>query len=203
MRRVDRIYAHLLTTPPTTPPATFPRKGVVAAAAPRQLSAQQLDEFRARGFLLLRQWVPEHELVEVTSDSAALIERGRCGPFGDERWNFTSSALDPAGRAVVPSRINQLQDPDMPLSFQMLLAYPPLLSAAAQLMAAGKGPSASKVACNKFACAVQAMVFKMPFHSIGVPWHQDPVNIVHVPAFNVDVYLDKVNLYQADRDDPP
>ena len=73
----------------------------------------------------------------------------------------------------------------MPPSFQLLLAYPPLLATAAALMASVGGDS------RAFCAGVPgALVYKVPHRGFPVPWHQDPVVIKRYPAFNVDVYLD-------------
>ena len=133
-------------------------------------------------YLLVKSLVPPSELVAVDRDSMALIERGLQGPFGDARWNYGE---DPDDASPIPRRINGLADDDMPPSFQLLLAYPPLLATAAALMADANGES------RAFAAGVPgALVYKVPHRGFPVPWHQDPVVIRRYPAFNVDVYLD-------------
>jgi phytanoyl-CoA hydroxylase len=146
------------------------------------VSAEGVASFRANGFLLIKQLVPEEELRQVDADSRELIERGLAGPFGDGRWNYGE---DPEGGPPIPRRINGLADDDMPPSFQLLLAYPPLLAAAAALMADVGGDS------RAFCAGVPgALVYKVPRRGFPVQWHQDPVVIKRFPAFNVDVYLD-------------
>jgi hypothetical protein len=116
----------------------------------------------------------------VDVDSKELIERGMAGPFGDSRWDYGEFPNDPAV-GPVPRRINGLADDDMPPSFRLLMAYPPLLAAASALMGGG---------C--IAAAVPgALVYKVPRRGFPVPWHQDPVVVRRFPTFNVDVYLDK------------
>ena len=53
-----------------------------------------MASFRANGFLLVKQLIPEEELRQVDRDSLELIERGLAGPFGDGRWNYGE---DPEG----------------------------------------------------------------------------------------------------------
>ena len=157
--------------------------GSVAPAEPDcPVSADDVAFFRANGYLLVKSLVPPSELVDVDRDSMALIERGEHGPFGDARWNYGD---DPDDASPIPRRINGLADDDMPPSFQLLLAYPPLLATAAALMADANGES------RAFAAGVPgALVYKVPHRGFPVPWHQDPVVIRRYPAFNVDVYLD-------------
>ena len=141
------------------------------------LTQDQLDAFARDGFLLVKGLVPEHERADVDRDSLELIERGKAGPFGDDRWVYRE---DPEfGNRLCTFRINQLLAPDMPQSFRLLLAYPPLLRAVSQLMGG-----------DLFATSVHSLVFKMPKHGVPAPWHQDPVKVFRYPVFNMDVYLD-------------
>ena len=143
----------------------------------RPLTKAQLRDFAANGFLLVPGLVPESELVAPDQDSLALIERGIGGPFGDERWRY---GADPAsGKEHCLFRVNNLAALDMPQSFQVLLAYPPLLAAVSQL-----------VNGDQFAASVHALVFKLPRHGVPAHWHQDPVKVFHFPVFNMDIYLD-------------
>ena len=99
------------------------------------------------------------------------------GPFGDERWRY---GADPAsGKEHCLFRVNNLAALDMPQSFQVLLAYPPLLAAVSQL-----------VNGDQFAASVHALVFKLPRHGVPAHWHQDPVKVFRFPVFNMDIYLD-------------
>ena len=141
------------------------------------LRPEQLDSFARDGFLLAKGLVPIHERGAVDRDSMELIERGKNGPFGDDRWLFRPDPLH--GNQPCVFRVNQLQAPDMRRSFQIMLAYPRLLRAVSQLMGG-----------DTFAASVQALVFKMPFHGVPAPWHQDPVKVFRFPVFNTDIYLD-------------
>ena len=184
--RLALFGSHLRNSPPpATRDRTSPWTTIGAAAPSQSCGTGDLAAFRADGFLLLRGLVPPEELEAVDRDSMALIERGLAGrPLGDARWNYGE---DPANRSSPPisRRINGLSDEDMPPSFRLLLAYPPLLAVVAALMADANGPS------RAFAAGVPgALVFKVPFNGFPVPWHQDPVAIKRFPAFNLDVYLD-------------
>lgn len=148
-----------------------------ATIADLPLSRDQLESFQRNGFVLAKGLVPEHERAAVDQDSMALIERGLNGPFGDDRWKFRP---DPEhSDRLCAFRVNQLQAPDMPRSFQVMLAYPPLLQAVSQLMGG-----------DTFAASVHALVFKIPRHGVPAPWHQDPVTVFRFPVFNTDIYLD-------------
>ncbi len=141
------------------------------------LTQVQLDAFARDGFLLVKGLVPETERAGVDRDSLELIERGKAGPFGDDRWQYRE---DPEhDNQLCVFRVNQLLAPDMPRSFQLLLAYPPLLHAVSQLMGG-----------DVFATSVHSLVFKLPKHGAPAPWHQDPVKIFRFPVFNMDIYLD-------------
>ena len=144
---------------------------------PQPLTRRQLQDFAANGFLHVPAMVPESELAEPDRDSLALIERGVDGPFGDDRWRYGE---DPeSGKAHCLYRVNDLAAADMPQSFQILLAYPPLLAAVSQL-----------VCGDEFAASVHALVFKLPRHGVPARWHQDPVKVFRFPVFNMDIYLD-------------
>ena len=144
------------------------------------LSPEQLEFFARNGFLLAKGLVTESERAAVDRDSMALIDKGRNGPFGDKRWQYRT---DPEhGNKNCLYRVNQLQAEDMPRSFQMLLAYPPLLHAVSQLMGG-----------DTFAASVHSLVFKLPYHGVPAPWHQDPVKVFRFPVFNTDIYLDAAN----------
>ena len=145
------------------------------------LSRRQLQDFAANGFLHVSSMVPERELAAPDRDSLALIERGADGPVDDERWRYGS---DPAfGKAHCLYRVNDLAAADMPSSFQVLLAYPPLLAAVRQL-----------VNGDEFAASVHALVFKLPRHGVPARWHQDPVKVFRFPVFNMDIYLDEATV---------
>ena len=72
--------------------------------------------------------------------------RGIDGPFGGDRWLH---GADPErGKDECLYRVNNLAAADMPSSFQVLLAYPPLLAAVSQLMNG-----------DELAASVHALVF--------------------------------------------
>ena len=137
--RLGRIRSHLCAAPSPSTSSTGICGAAVAAtlaaaadpAAANPCSVEMIASFRANGFLLIPGLVPLSELAAVDSDSLALIEKGLGGPFGDARWNFGDDGPD----SQIPRRINGLADDDMPESFRLLLAYPPLLAAAAACMA--------------------------------------------------------------------
>lgn len=141
------------------------------------LTQQQIDAFNRDGFLHVPALVEPAELSEVDRDSLTLIERGRAGAFGDERWRYREDPEDDDTPHLY--RIDRLEAADMPRSFQLLLAYPRLLGAVSQLMAG-----------DVFAASVHSLVFKLPRHGVPAPWHQDPVKVFRFPVFNMDVYLD-------------
>ena len=142
------------------------------------LTQSQLDAFVRDGFLHIPGFIPESELTQPDTDSMALIERGLNDPEVDDRWLYQD---DPeTGQDHCHYRINGILKDDMPPSFQMLVAYPPLLKAVSQLMNG-----------DHFATSVQSLVFKLPHHGVPALWHQDPVRIFRFPVFNVDIYLDE------------
>jgi phytanoyl-CoA hydroxylase len=181
--RLSRIHSHLAHTAASPAGAVAPPPAA-PSRLPSPCSAEDVASFRADGYLLLPGLIPAVELAAVDRDSRALIERGLDGPFGDDRWNYGEDPAEPSA-APIPRRINGLADDDMPPSFQVLMAYPPLLAAAAALMADVNGES------RAFCAGVPgALVYKVPRRGFPVAWHQDPVVIKRFPAFNVDVYLD-------------
>lgn len=139
------------------------------------ISDAQVRDFKVDGFLHLPGFIPPSELEPVVRDADALVNKGRGGYFGDDRYDYSN-------RGKTLRRINALFEPDMPESFQLLLAYPPLMGAIGRLMDG-----------DAFASSVHAMVVKAPREGAAVPWHQDPVHVHRFPAFNVDVYLDASN----------
>jgi hypothetical protein len=141
----------------------------------KPLAETQLRNFKADGFLHLPGFIPDDELAPVLRDADHLVEKGIGGYFGDDRYDYSNQ-----GKTL--RRINALFEEDMPDSFRLLLAYPPLLGAISQLMDG-----------DAFAASVHAMVVKVPHEGVPVPWHQDPVRVHRFPAFNVDVYLDESN----------
>jgi len=141
----------------------------------RPLTDDQLRDFKADGYLHLPGFVPPEELDPVRRDADALVEKAIGGEFGDDRFTYENK-----GRTL--RRINALFEPDMPESFQVLLAWPRLMGAISQLMDH-----------DIFAASVHAMVVKVPREGYPVPWHQDPVAVRRFPAFNVDIYLDESN----------
>lgn len=143
----------------------------------RPLTPKQLRDFAADGFLHVPSMVPEDELAAPDRDSMELIERGIEGPFGDDRWRYRPDLAHGLERCLY--RVNDLAAADMPSSFQVLLAYPPLLAAVSQLMNG-----------DEFAASVHALVFKLPRHGVPAHWHQDPVKVFRFPVFNMDIYLD-------------
>ena len=152
---------------------------------PNPLTDEQIADFAANGFLHVPELVPETELIAPDRDSMALIERGLDGPSGDDRWLYQG---DPeSNREHCLYRINDLAAEDMPRSFQILLVYPPLLTAVSQLM---RG--------DEFAASVHALVFKIPGHGIPARWHQDPVKVFRFPIFNRDIYLDDASAVGVD-----
>ena len=142
-----------------------------------KLSIEELDSFVRNGFLVCRGAIPERELVDVDRDSMELIDKGKDGPFGDERWRYGKDEVFNKHSCLY--RVNRLDDADMPESFSILLAYPPLLRTVHSLV---KG--------DAFAASVHALVFKLPEHGFPALWHQDPVKVFHFPVFNMDIYLD-------------
>ena len=142
-----------------------------------QLTSEELGAFARNGFLVCRGAIPENELAQVDSDSMDLIERGQKGSFGDQRWCYGVDKLHDKDSCLY--RVNRLDDDDMPSSFSVLLAYPPLLRAVHAL-----------VNGDAFAASVHALVFKLPKHGYPALWHQDPVKVFHFPVFNMDIYLD-------------
>ena len=142
------------------------------------LTQSQLDAFVRDGFLHIPGFIPESELTQPDSDSMALIERGLNDHEVDDRWLYQD---DPeTGQDHCHYRIDGILKDDMPPSFQMLMAYPPLLKAVSQLMNG-----------DHFATSVHSLVFKLPHHGVPALWHQDPVRIFRFPVFNVDIYLDE------------
>ena len=118
--------------------------------------------------MLIPGLIPPAELAPVDADSLALIEKGLGGPFGDSRWNYGEDASE-----LVPRRINGLVDDDMPESFRLLLAYPPLLAAAAACMADVNGES------KAFAASVPgALVYKVSYPSSPNPHNPHLIRII-------------------------
>ena len=96
------------------------------------LAQSQLDTFIHDGFLHLPGFIPESELIDPDNDSIALIERGLGDPDVDDRWLFQDD--HETGRERCLYRVNGIFDEDMSDSFQVLMAFPPLLKAVSQLM---------------------------------------------------------------------
>ena len=145
------------------------------------LAQSQLDAFIRDGFLHLPGFIPESELIDPDNDSMALIERGLGDPDVDDRWLFQDD--HETGRERCLYRVNGILDEDMSDSFQVLMAFPPLLKAVSQLMGG-----------DHFATSVHSLVFKLPHHGVPALWHQDPVQVFRFPVFNVDIYLDDATI---------
>lgn len=99
-RRFSCLRSHLCSSDPQQ---RHPKPGRASAASSTGEQQQDLNgpvdaegvaSFRANGFLLVKQLIPEEELRQVDRDSLELIERGLAGPFGDGRWNYGE---DPEG----------------------------------------------------------------------------------------------------------
>ena len=131
-----------------------------------ELTSEELGSFARNGFLVCRGAIPESELAQVDSDSMDLIKRGQNGSFGDSRWCYGVDELNDNSSCLY--RVNRLDDEDMPSSFSVLLAYPPLLHAVHSL-----------VSGDAFAASVHALVFKLPKYGYPAVWHQDPVKVFH------------------------
>jgi ectoine hydroxylase-related dioxygenase (phytanoyl-CoA dioxygenase family) len=145
---------------------------------PQPLTDEQLGAFRRDGFLHIPGLVPADELKAMQDESAAMIQKGIDGPFGDESYQYGRDAQDADKQCLF--RINGLIRQHNMRSAKLLLAYPKLLEAISQ-------------ACDgdHFVSQVHSLVFKIPHRGYPVPWHQDPVPVYRWPVFNVDVYLDE------------
>ena len=142
------------------------------------LSKDELNFFKAKGYLHLKGMLSDDEISNVDRDSLEMIEPRLWGPCDDDRWCY-NKANDNRGFL---RRINGLDDADMPQSFQVLLGNPRLLWAVHQLMEG-----------DYFAASVQALVYKGAYGE-SLNWHQDPINVRRFPAFNMDIYLDRATV---------
>lgn len=140
------------------------------------LSTDELSFFKANGYLHLKGMLSDDEISDVDRDSLKMIEPRIWGPCDDDRWLYEKTK----DNKEFLRRIDGIDSPDMPESFQVLLGKPKLLWAVNQLMEG-----------DYFAATVQALVYKGAKYGESLHWHQDPINIRRFPAFNMDIYLDK------------
>jgi hypothetical protein len=143
------------------------------------LSNNELSFFKAKGYLHLKGMLSDDEISNVNLDSLEMIEPKLWGPCDDDRWLYNKTK----DNREILRRIDGLDAPDMPQSFQVLLGNPRLLWAVHQLMEG-----------DYFAASVQALVYKGAKYGSSLKWHQDPINIRRFPAFNMDIYLDKATV---------
>jgi phytanoyl-CoA hydroxylase len=139
------------------------------------LTEQQLDLFRADGFLVLRGVIDQRELEALQAETLSLVERAERG--GDDP-DFKYRRHELTGERV-PYRIEYVID--KAASCKALLGHPFLLQAVEQL----QGP--------RFIPTWDSMVFKQAGAGAAIPWHRDAgreSTAVETPIFNVDVYLD-------------
>jgi len=142
------------------------------------LSQEQLDFFRANGFLHIPGLIPAHELEAAQKDTEELIRRGLDEQLDDPNYCYGADASDQDRQCLF--RLNNLISHFGNDSFKMLLAYPPLLRAIGQA-----------VGGDHFVPSLHSCVFKIPHRGYPVPWHQDTTAVHRFPVFNVDVYLDE------------
>jgi phytanoyl-CoA hydroxylase len=145
----------------------------------QEISAEQEAFFREHGYLLIENLLSATELTALRAGADALIARSTEQP-PPPHYNLSSGHR--SGKPV----LRRIDYPiDMSDAFRVLLGHPFILRSVERL----QGPS--------FIPTWDAMVLKMPFEGIQVPWHQDAsVNCAgDEPIFNVDFYLD-----DSDRD---
>ncbi len=141
------------------------------------LTTEHVDFFYRNGYLHIPQLIPPQELVAVQADTLAMIRKGLEAEEELPTYRYCVDALDNNRRCLY--RIDRLLYHHGNESFKLLLAYPDLLRAIAQV-----------VGDDHFASTVHSVVFKIPERGYPVPWHQDPLPIYRFPVFNVDIYLD-------------
>ena len=143
------------------------------------LSLEQLNFFKAKGYLHIEGMLSDEEISKVDQDSLEMIEPNLWGPCDDDRWLYNKTT----DNREILRRIDGLDCTDMPQSFQVLLGNPKLLWAVDQLMEG-----------DFFAASVQALVYKAAKYGLPLHWHQDPINVRRFPAFNMDIYLDQATV---------
>jgi ectoine hydroxylase-related dioxygenase (phytanoyl-CoA dioxygenase family) len=143
------------------------------------ITAEQEAFFLENGYLLLENLLSCAELSALSSDADALIAKSSQQP-PPPHYNLSNGHV--SGKPV----LRRIDYPiDMSETFRALLGHPFILRSVERLQG------------RSFIPTWDAMVIKMPYEGIQVPWHQDAAVAFagEEPIFNVDFYLD-----DADRD---
>ena len=142
------------------------------------LTDAQVQQFRADGLLLIPGLIPESVYGPVRDDLERMIEAAKDVPAPDYTYMYYTAPR--SGARTWLYRINELIGTHRLESVKLMLAYPPLLSAVAQV-----------VEREHFASSAAAVVFKLPSSEVPVGWHQDGVTVNRWPVFDTDIYLDE------------
>jgi ectoine hydroxylase-related dioxygenase (phytanoyl-CoA dioxygenase family) len=140
------------------------------------LSAEQIAEFDARGYLVLPQRIPAELLRRLQSAAEGWISDGRMLAPGDPAGaDYHWAARDGHRRMF---RVDYLHGKDRAESLE-LLGSPAVLGIAESLA----GPN--------FVPTYESLVFKDTGDGAAIDWHQDAVHPRTHRIFNIDVYLDQ------------
>lgn len=146
-----------------------------AGAESELLSDEEVGFFDDRGYLILRNRIPQGLVIALQEASSYWIELGRNSDSslpGHKDWLFTDR---PSGRVMF--RVEHILDKGHPAGFELLGA-----SAILGIAESLAGPN--------FVPTYESLVFKKAEDAVPIAWHQDLVHERRDRIFNIGVYLD-------------
>jgi hypothetical protein len=153
----------------------LPAHDTATSPADYHLTPQQIAEFDAQGYLVLKGRIPDGLLRRLQSAADGWIADGRMLPPGDPAGADYQWATRDGHRRMF--RVDYLHGKGRAESLE-LLGSPAVLGIAESLA----GPN--------FVPTYESLVFKDTGDGAAIDWHQDAVHPRTHRIFNIDVYLD-------------